>query len=50
MSAWKAPERVAGAHEVAAFRGGEPTLDQWLRKRALRKEGQRASRTPFLRL
>jgi GNAT superfamily N-acetyltransferase len=33
------------AHDLSGFESGEPTLDNWLKQRALRNEGHGASRT-----
>lgn len=40
-----APARITGAHNVGDFDCGEPALDDWLKKRALRNESANASRT-----
>lgn len=40
-----APEPLNAAHDLALFESGEPTLDDWLRKRALPNEQGGASRT-----
>ena len=40
-----APERITIAHDVAPFSCGEPSLDEWLKKRALPNEASGASRT-----
>jgi GNAT superfamily N-acetyltransferase len=42
---WSAPAPLTAAHEVIDFESGEPTLDHWLKHRALRNEGRGASRT-----
>ena len=42
---WTAPAPLTAAHYVADFECGEPTLDDWLKHRALRNEKQRASRS-----
>jgi len=39
-----APEPITIEHDTAAFDSGETTLDEWLRKRALKNSGSRASR------
>jgi GNAT superfamily N-acetyltransferase len=39
------PEKLSSEHDLAQFRCGEPTLDDWLRKRALQNEESGASRT-----
>jgi len=40
-----APERLAVDHILAGFDSGEPSLDDWLRKRALANQTSGASRT-----
>ncbi len=40
-----APEKLRAEHDVSDFECGEPTLDDWLRRRALQNEGSGASRT-----
>ena len=40
-----APEPIAEHHDIESFDSGEPDLDNWLRKRALANERERASRT-----
>lgn len=40
-----APEALASGHILDAFSCGEPTLDDWLRKRALANQASGASRT-----
>lgn len=40
---------LTAAHHVAGFDCGEPTLEHWLKHRALRNEGRGASRTYVLR-
>lgn len=39
------PERLSSEHDLSQFRCGEPTLDDWLRRRALQNEDSGASRT-----
>lgn len=39
-----APERIAIEHDTAAFDSGEATLDEWLRKRALKNSSSGGSR------
>lgn len=39
------PAPLTAAHHVSSFECGEPTLDYWLKHRALRNEGRGASRT-----
>lgn len=41
----RAPEPICPAHDLASFDCGEPALDDWLRRRALRDEAGGASRT-----
>jgi predicted N-acetyltransferase YhbS len=43
--ALSAPELLTEGHETAAFDSGEPSLDDWLRKRALANQASGASRT-----
>lgn len=49
MSAGKegigAPQHLRAEHDVGGFESGEPTLDDWLNKRALANEDSGASRT-----
>src|SRR2546425_5444577 len=40
-----APEKLTAEHDVSAFKSGEPTLDDWLKRRALANEESGASRT-----
>jgi len=40
-----APEKLLAEHDLADFASGEPTLDDWLRQRALANEESGASRT-----
>jgi GNAT superfamily N-acetyltransferase len=40
-----APEHLTPGHDVAAFDSGVPTLDDWLKRRALDNEKAHASRT-----
>ena len=40
-----APEKLKAEHDVSAFNSGEPTLDDWLKRRALANEESGASRT-----
>lgn len=42
---WGVPAPLTAAHKVTDFESGEPTLDYWLKHRALRNEGRGASRT-----
>ncbi len=39
------PERLSAKHDVSGFESGEPVLDDWLRRRALKNEASGASRT-----
>jgi GNAT superfamily N-acetyltransferase len=41
----RSPELLSDAHDVSGFASGTPTLDDWLRRRALRNEVSGASRT-----
>ena len=40
-----APEKLTASHDLTAFECGEPSLDDWLRRRALQNEQSGASRT-----
>jgi GNAT superfamily N-acetyltransferase len=40
-----APEKLTAKHDVSAFKSGETTLDDWLKRRALANEESGASRT-----
>jgi len=40
-----APEKLNLSHDLSQFQCGEPALDEWLRRRALRNEESGASRT-----
>ncbi len=40
-----APEKLRADHDLSEFECGEPTLDDWLRRRALSNEESGASRT-----
>jgi GNAT superfamily N-acetyltransferase len=42
------PERLSSDHDLSQFQCGEPTLDDWLRRRALPNEESGASRTYVL--
>ena len=44
-----APERLRAEHDLSEFDCGEPTLDDWLRRRALHNEESGASRTYVVR-
>jgi len=39
------PEKLSADHDLSQFQCGEPTLDDWLRRRALQNEESGASRT-----
>jgi len=39
------PERLSSEHRISDFECGEPTLDDWLRRRALQNQESGASRT-----
>lgn len=39
------PEKLSPSHDLSQFQCGEPSLDHWLRKRALQNEENGASRT-----
>ncbi|MDH5763205.1 MAG: GNAT family N-acetyltransferase [Nitrospinota bacterium] len=39
------PEKICSDHNLDEFDSGEPVLDDWLRRRALRNEASGASRT-----
>lgn len=39
------PEPIGAAHNLRRFESGEPALDEWLRRRALRNESGGGSRT-----
>lgn len=45
---WTAPAPLTAAHQLTGFESGEPTLDHWLKHRALRNQGSGASRTYVL--
>ena len=40
-----APGPIAGTHDVTSFDCGDPTLNDWLQRRALKNESKGASRT-----
>jgi GNAT superfamily N-acetyltransferase len=42
------PEKLSPKHDITHFQCGEPTLDDWLRRRALQNEESGASRTYVL--
>ena len=39
------PAKLSAEHDVSEFDSGEPSLDDWLRRRALRNDASGASRT-----
>jgi GNAT superfamily N-acetyltransferase len=39
------PEKLGPAHDLTDFKSGEPTLDDWLRRRALHHQESGAART-----
>jgi GNAT superfamily N-acetyltransferase len=39
------PEKLCADHDISEFDSGEPVLDDWLRRRALRNEASGVSRT-----
>jgi GNAT superfamily N-acetyltransferase len=41
----RAPEKLRADHDLSEFQCGEPSLDDWLRRRALQNEESGASRT-----
>ena len=43
--ALRQPEKLSAEHDVAGFESGEAVLDDWLKRRAARKEAGGASRT-----
>lgn len=45
LGTWTASVRLSAAHALTTFESGEPTLDHWLKSRALHNEGRGASRT-----
>ncbi len=44
-AALRPPEPLTDAHDLSTFDSGEPSLDDWLRRRALRNEASGGSRT-----
>lgn len=40
-----APQPLAGHHQLAGFDSGEPSLDDWLKRRAARNQANGSSRT-----
>jgi GNAT superfamily N-acetyltransferase len=47
--AFRPPEPISAAHDLSRFDSGEPSLDDWLRRRALRNEAGGGSRTYVVR-
>ena len=45
---FRAPEKLRAGHDIADFSCGEPSLDEWLRRRAMQNEESGASRTYVL--
>ncbi len=43
------PEKISPEHDLSEFNSGEPALDDWLRRRAVRNEESGASRTYIVR-
>ena len=43
------PENLPAEHDLSGFDSGQPALDDWLRRRALRNEARGASRTYVVR-
>lgn len=46
---FSAPEKLTPSHDVSLFECGEPSLDSWLKRRAIQNEETSASRTYVLR-
>jgi len=44
-TSFQAPESIQAHHDIDGFDSGEPTLDRWLRQRALKSHREGASRT-----
>ncbi len=40
-----APQRLAGNHQLSSFDSGEPSLDDWLKRRAAKNQANDSSRT-----
>ena len=40
-----APEIITAGHQIADFNSGEPSLDEWLKSRALKNNDRGGSRT-----
>ena len=45
---WTAPEPLGAQHDTTSFSCGTESLDDWLKRRALKNQGQGASRTYVL--
>jgi GNAT superfamily N-acetyltransferase len=45
VGAFRAPQPITEAHELSCFESGEPSLDDWLHRRALPNDASGASRT-----
>ncbi|MBP9726892.1 MAG: GNAT family N-acetyltransferase [Gammaproteobacteria bacterium] len=45
MTHWLAPVPITSNHELSSFNSGEESLDEWLKKRALKNQTTGASRT-----
>lgn len=45
MTHWLAPTPITLNHELSSFNSGEKSLDEWLKKRALKNQTTGASRT-----
>lgn len=45
MTRYSGPELLTATHDLNAFDCGEPALNDWLRKRAMRNQGEGSSRT-----
>lgn len=41
----RSPEPISDTHDVSTFDSGEPSLDDWLKRRALKNEASGGSRT-----
>ena len=44
-AAFTSPEPLAGHHDLSAFDSSVPSLDDWLKRRALKNQGNGSSRT-----
>lgn len=45
MAYWLPPAPITFNHEISSFNSGEESLDEWLKKRALKNQSSGASRT-----